>query len=744
MARHCLLLLTVALLAGTAAWAEDKDRMQLEQIVVTATRTEVEASQAPASTSVVTQEEIQNRQIVAPDEAVDTLPGVFSTRGKGITDTQASINLRGMPGQERTLVLLDGMPLNSAWDGTVQFGGLNPEDIRRMEVVRGPFSSLYGGYAMGGVVNIITKMPEKEEVKVGLGAGSDGYFRSYASVGNKYDNKLSIFVSTGYQITGGYQNNFVSTYPLGYGGIPAPYGGVSGGHPSQASTGQPTYILGSTGDNRWWDYGITAKVAYDVTPTSQFNFSYYRTAYQYGYGAPNSYLYNSAGARVYGYGSPWVFGGYQGGGIYSGNFGYDYGALATDTYKLGYQGEIGDTKIKTFFGVAKQGTNWFSEPGSGYSMATTWAGGPGFLYQYPNTAYFWDIQATRPIGDRNILTFGADYRYEWIDSTEWNLANWRDAYSKQSIVSQLGGTDAKYAIFAQDEIQIVKPLKAYIGVREDWWHDYAGYLNLTGLPGGTTNLPSHSSSYFSPRGALVYTPFENGNTVLRGSLGQAFRPPTLMDLYGTMAWPGWTMYSNPLLKPETSTSWEIGGEQKLWKGGVFKATYFENYMKDFIDWQTNATFTGGTAVNIGRATIKGYELSLEQKFDKWLRLFMNYTGIDTKVTRDAADPTAVGEHLPYMPSQFFNVGGEVSYRSFSGSLIGRYVGKQFGASDNSDTVTHVYGSYDPYFVADAKLSYQICSFASASLSVRNIFDQTYYSYYLAPGRQWFGTVTLRF
>ena len=98
---------------------------------------------------------------MAPDQAVNTLPGVFDTRGKGLTDTLSSINLRGMPGQARTLVLLDGMPLNSAYTGNVQFGGLAPEDIRQIEVIRGPFSSLYGGYAMGGVVNILTKMPRK-------------------------------------------------------------------------------------------------------------------------------------------------------------------------------------------------------------------------------------------------------------------------------------------------------------------------------------------------------------------------------------------------------------------------------------------------------------------------------------------------------------------------------------------------------------------------------------------------------
>ena len=166
MVRRCLLLFMGVLFFAITASAEEKNPMELEQIVVTATRTEMEASQAPASTSVVTRKDIEQRTILAPDEALNTLPGVFDTRGKGITDILSGINLRGMPGQERTLILLDGMPLNSAYTGNVQFGGLAPEDIRQIEVIRGPFSSLYGGYAMGGVVNILTKMPEKEEVTI--------------------------------------------------------------------------------------------------------------------------------------------------------------------------------------------------------------------------------------------------------------------------------------------------------------------------------------------------------------------------------------------------------------------------------------------------------------------------------------------------------------------------------------------------------------------------------------------------
>ena len=691
---------------------------------MTATRTETEVSQAPASTSVVTQKDIQERQIMAPDQAVNTLPGVFDTRGKGLTDTLSSINLRGLPGQSRTLVLLDGMPLNSAYTGNVQFGGLAPEDIGRMEVIRGPFSSLYGGYAMGGVVNILTRMPEKEEFITKGTYGSNDYWRTYTSYGNKYANKLSMFVSYGYQATRGYPTDFNEQSSK-------PTAGITGWSQTVSNLGATRYLIGDKGNNSWWDQDITAKVAYDLTPTSRLSAAYYRTTYQYDYGNPNSYLFNAAGANVFGYGS-----------VGQASFIGAPGQMSTDTYKAGYETEIGDVKAKAFFGMMKQGDNWYITPGS--SSATQLAGGPGTLSSSPSTSYFGDVQATRPFGERNILTVGGSYRYDWEGTTEWNLSSWRDQYAKTSILDQSGGRDTTYALFAQDEIHIVKPLTAYLGAREDWWRVFDGFANTIGAPGYPQHFSSNTANYFSPKGALVYTPFESGDTVFRGSLGQAFRPPTIYNLFRTWrSVSGVTYNSNPFLKPETSTSWEIGGDQKVWKGGVFKATYFQTYVDDLI-YQYNVNPTTVNSVNVGKATIKGYELALEQKFDKWLTLFANYTHNDATLIRDAANPSAVGCQLAQVPAEMFNVGGEFNYRSFSGSLIGRYVSKRFGQDNNSDRFNGVYGSYDPFFTADAKLSYRVASFVEVSLAVNNMFDKNYFVYYQAPGRQWFGTVTVKF
>ena len=191
---------------------QEEKPVKIGDVVVTATRSEKEFVDVPASVEVVTKEEIEKKKPLTVDQSMYNLPGVFDRRGKGLMDTQASIALRGIPGQNRTLILLDGMPLNNAYTGDVQWAGLAPEDVEKIEVVKGPFSALYGGNAMGGVVNIFTKMPEKREFTLKSGYGTawtrgeanDDLQKYYLSYGDNIKDKLSLFVSYGWKGTNGY------------------------------------------------------------------------------------------------------------------------------------------------------------------------------------------------------------------------------------------------------------------------------------------------------------------------------------------------------------------------------------------------------------------------------------------------------------------------------------------------------------------------------------------------------------
>ena len=133
----------------------------LQAVTVTATMTEQEARTAPASVTVVTEEELAQRNAANLLDAVRGTPGVtFQGRQVGGRKTLA---LRGMEGKH-TLTLIDGRRISASDDvighSDYQYGWLPMAAVERVEIIRGPLSALYGSEALGGVINLITKKPK--------------------------------------------------------------------------------------------------------------------------------------------------------------------------------------------------------------------------------------------------------------------------------------------------------------------------------------------------------------------------------------------------------------------------------------------------------------------------------------------------------------------------------------------------------------------------------------------------------
>ena len=145
---------TLMLLAGTAPAASAAD---LETVVVTATRSAQPAALTGESISVITADELQRQQISFVNDALSQVPGLTSVRNGGVGQN-ATIGVRGAPAGQ-TLVLIDGVRINdaSSTDGQALLGDLLANNIDRIEILRGPQSTLYGSDAMGGVVNVLTR-----------------------------------------------------------------------------------------------------------------------------------------------------------------------------------------------------------------------------------------------------------------------------------------------------------------------------------------------------------------------------------------------------------------------------------------------------------------------------------------------------------------------------------------------------------------------------------------------------------
>ena len=187
-------LLMTALITGSVLWggsnafaAESVGEFELDQIVVTATRTEKRDVDVPASTVIITAQQIKDTGAQSAAEALSKQAG-FAYKSMGPLGTSMGTmineaNIRGI--SNGTLVLVNGNPVS--WRGKYNLEAIPTENIERIEVVKSGGSVLYGSEAMGGVINIITKKQGEKSISVGYGNRSHQNYK--LSIG---DEKFSL------------------------------------------------------------------------------------------------------------------------------------------------------------------------------------------------------------------------------------------------------------------------------------------------------------------------------------------------------------------------------------------------------------------------------------------------------------------------------------------------------------------------------------------------------------------------
>ena len=211
MKKKILTLIGMLILAITTNGLAEEEipTFDLEEIVVTATRSEHLLKDSPASTTVITKKEIEDARPQTTKELLEDVAGV-SIMSYGAKGALSTVSIRGS-GSKQVLVLMDGRPLNQPSSGQIDLSLIPIENIERIEIVRGPVSSLYGANAMGGVINIITRTPpERVECEIGLTAGSFNT-KTYSVVGGGRFDGLGYLVTGGYSSSDGIRENSDST-----------------------------------------------------------------------------------------------------------------------------------------------------------------------------------------------------------------------------------------------------------------------------------------------------------------------------------------------------------------------------------------------------------------------------------------------------------------------------------------------------------------------------------------------------
>lgn len=152
---------------STSVFSQQSDTtIVLEDVVVTATRSEISLEDSPVPTEVITKDEIQQLNLITMDDLLK-VKGFFVAPVKS-----GGFQLRGLS-SEYVLVMIDGVPVAGRESGALDVSNINLSNVERVEIVKGSMSALWGNHAIGGVINIITKKSSKNSLVVNTQYGSN-------------------------------------------------------------------------------------------------------------------------------------------------------------------------------------------------------------------------------------------------------------------------------------------------------------------------------------------------------------------------------------------------------------------------------------------------------------------------------------------------------------------------------------------------------------------------------------------
>jgi outer membrane receptor protein involved in Fe transport len=635
-------------------------------MVVSAGRVEQRLSDVPTHTTVLTREDIERSSAQTVDDLLREVPG-FSLfrRSSSVTanPTTQGVSLRGIgpSGVSRTLVLLDGVPLNDAFGGWVYWDKVPLESIERIEVVRGGGSALYGNYALGGVINIVTRKPQTTGAQGTVEGGTHNTVNAHLQAD---------YVTAPVALS--LQGNVFSTD-----GFPIVRADQRGPVDINADSRHQTF-LGRL------EYTPTAQSSLFLTG-SYFNEDRGNGTLLQKNSTENGYV--AAGGRLrMGDGSDWQLT------IYSQLQTFD----------------------STFTRISSDRT---------VEALTT-------FQEVPSLGVGGSLQWTKRLFTQHLVTAGIDAQFIDGESDE-DLFNF--AGTTVTTHREAGGQQRFFGLFAQDIYTPLPPLQITVALRfDDFRNGDASRTDRTLATGATsrTDFPTRTDTSLSPKLAILYRVTDALS--LRGAAYQAFRAPTLNELYRQFRVQNVVTLANPGLGPERLTGGEIGLDYTLRAGWLLTLTGFWNELKDPV---SNVTLgppfppdcPSGTVCrqrqNLGRTRSRGVEVELRYTPTRAWMFWASYLYNESTVRSFPADPSLEGKRVPQVPKHMYTLGAQyLNPRVVNAAVLGRFVGDQFEDDRNQNVLRS-------FFVANVSLwrpiPLPLATAGEVFLSVENLFDSTY-------------------
>ncbi len=588
--------LACAGLAAHAQTADGKADASLSTVVVTASGTAVDIKEAPASISVITREDIERKPVTSIGELLSTIPGV--TGGLSGTGAQSKIKLRGLP-EKYTLILVDGKRQgNSAGVnyrddlGQQDLDWISPEMIERIEVVRGPMSSLYGSDAMGGVINIITRKIGKRW------SGSTSLNYSKPSDGDRGDTR-----QLGFNISGPLSEKF---------GLRL--GGNYTDRASDEGTGGFPGAYRSTGGSR--KQNLNALLNWQLTPDQVIGIE----AAQGIQRATGSDARTASGGQVV---SPWGL-----------------SKLEQTKFGLSHDGRWGDMTSKL-----NLVHNKYEDKGDtigNNSKETTLDG------RIDKPLKLWGVDQA--------MTLGMQWRRESLDNRDTIGLAPIDYAGHPVSGSGLSATTwalfGEDQIFLRENLALTLGLR--MDHHQKYGNNWSPRAYLVYHPASEWTVRGGVSRGFRAPGLKensASAATQSGGNGCRSLAGMGWTS-TSVNADGTR---GCYMAGNPDLQPETSTNFELGTswDRNGWSLG---ATYFHTNFKNKIDYQPLGFYNGfwwTRMANAQRARTRGLEAFVNVPVAKGLSWNTNITKMfESKNLTTGASLLAVPELSIYSALQW--------------------------------------------------------------------------------------------
>lgn len=724
-----------------AAYAADEaktDDKKMETIVVTATGFEQKLTQAPASISIITSEDIKLGSFTNLLDAVKHQEGIDigSTRDK---TGQGSVSMRGLTG-EYTLLLIDGKRQNNHGDiypnnfGGNTFNHLPPVDtIERVEVIRGPASTLYGADALGGVINVITKKHTDDW------SGSMTFGRSFQQNDDFGDD-----VTTDFSVQGPLIKNVLS---LGVRGSiyeqqasspqfsPAvdPNGEVhvrslgfgSGGRTVDSTSEHYGFSLNYTlakGQELMFDYDNSHQ-EYDNTP--QFNVDTGEIIYPLGTKDSIESLWQESKGQVNpraGYAADQEFDREWWSLAYDGEF--DFGAISASVAYVDTQNN-GRTlplsvaerlQLQAMYDGTGEYVDMDEQTRKDLAEATFL---PRPARPLDSSQYTYDLRFDIPVnnfaGDHAFVLGGQLIDGELQDGVFGLESGKPGAVQEQKM----------YSVFAEDNWMMTNKFTLTAGIRYDN-HDVFG-------------------SQTSPR---LYGVYELANEwTLKGGVSTGYKTPKTTDLYdgvtgfrgqGTSPFAG-----NPELQPETSVNSEIA---LYWNrnDNNFNITYFNTKFEDKIasgDTIKSCEQTNGERpcvnlgeydqlgyesysqkINIDEVALQGVELAGRYQFLPGWSVYANYTWIDSEQKSGSEEGLPLTNTAEHMSNVNLNWSATDNLYIY---LQGEFRSDRYRSYDTHSKRELFYKSYSLFNLG---ARWTLNDNVMVSLRVNNLLDRDFTSY----------------